>query len=394
MDLSTTQLWLFVLLVSVPSFITCWLATFVVRILAPRFGLIDKPNHRKVHIIPTPLGGGVAIWLGVVIPIGIGTFGLLMFNGSDALRSRLPDWLAIHLPGLASRLDSLWILLGCGTVLMVIGLLDDRFQIGWKIRLSIQFIVATFCVVWQGLQLTAFIELPLFTTFLSVFWIVAMINSFNMLDNMDGLSGGVTAIAASVLGAMLLLAPTGSSGPQLFVAGFVFLLAGSVGGFLLHNKPPAKIFMGDAGSYFNGFLLSCATLLATYANYDRPFAVLTPLFIMAVPMYDMTTVIYIRLKLGKSPFEADKNHLSHRLVELGFSKTQAVLTIYLLCATCSLGALLLHRLDWTGCIIASAIVLCTLLLVAVLESTVRSKVRAQQSTAPSSELKSPERPLN
>jgi UDP-GlcNAc:undecaprenyl-phosphate GlcNAc-1-phosphate transferase len=185
----------------------------------------------------------------------------------------------------------------------------------------------------------------------------------------------VAAIASSMLAVVLLLAGQPEHGPQLFVAGLLLVLVGATLGFLWHNRPPARIFMGDAGSYFVGFTIAVATLLATYTTYDdtanRHHAVLAPLFVLAVPLYDMTTVIYIRLREGRSPFQADKCHFSHRLVELGLSKTQAVLTIYLTTATCGLGALLLHRVDFIGAMIISVLVLCVLALIAILESTAR-----------------------
>ena len=160
----------------------------------------------------------------------------------------------------------------------------------------------------------------------------------------------------------------------------MFVLFGAILGFLFHNRPPAQIFMGDAGSYLIGFTLSVATLLGTYADsQSNPLAVLTPLFVMAVPMYDMLTVIVIRIRSGKSPFEADKNHLSHRLVELGFTKVGAVATIYLLTATCGLGAVLLHRLDTVGVLVVTAMVGCVLALIAVLEVTARRQARRQDS---------------
>ncbi|MEO8271302.1 MAG: MraY family glycosyltransferase, partial [Aureliella sp.] len=163
--------------------------------------------------------------------------------------------------------------------------------------------------------------------------------------------------------------PSGGQ-PQLFVAMMLFVAVGSILGFLCHNWPPAKIFMGDAGSYFVGFWIAVATLLATYAGYqgETPHAVVAPLIVMAIPLYDMTSVIWIRLREGRSPFEADKRHFSHRLVDLGMTKKQAVLTIYLATGTCAVGALLLPRVDVWG---AGLIVLSTLLvlgLVVMLES--------------------------
>jgi UDP-GlcNAc:undecaprenyl-phosphate GlcNAc-1-phosphate transferase len=267
---------------------------------------------------------------------------------------------------------------------MIVGAIDDRHGLDWRVRLTIQIVVATVCVVTQGWRLTAFIDIPrlgwLISVFLSVGWIVALVNSFNMLDNMDGLSAGVAAIAAGILAVVLLVTPDPTTRqPQLFVAGFLLVLTGALLGFLWHNRAPASIFMGDAGSYFIGFCIAIATLLATYASYhtEARHAILAPLCVMAVPLYDMTTVIWIRIREGRSPFEADKNHFSHRLVDLGLSKGQAVLTIYLTTATCGLGAILLHQVDAIGAGIIVLLIVCVLLLIAILESTARRKLKGE-----------------
>jgi UDP-GlcNAc:undecaprenyl-phosphate GlcNAc-1-phosphate transferase len=226
-------------------------------------------------------------------------------------------------------------------------------------------------VYWQGLQLTAFIDLPWLTGLMSVLWIVALINSFNMLDNMDGLSGGVAAIAASILALMLILQPDPvTRQPQLFVAAMLLVLVGSLLGFLKHNWPPASIFMGDAGSYLVGYWIAIATLLTTYTGYQgqTPHAILAPLCVLAIPLYDMCSVIWIRLREGRSPFEGDKRHFSHRLVDLGLSKKSAVLTIYLATLTCGLGALLLNRTDIVGAGVVVLMVAAVISLIAILES--------------------------
>jgi UDP-GlcNAc:undecaprenyl-phosphate GlcNAc-1-phosphate transferase len=254
---------------------------------------------------------------------------------------------------------------------MVLGLLDDRFGLDWRFRLSVEFGVATAVVYGQHLQLTAYIPLPWLTSALSVFWIVMLINAFNMLDNMDALSGGVASIVCAMLSLMLLTTPETSLGqPQLFVAAMMLALLGGLLGFLRHNWPPAKIFMGDAGSYFVGYWIAIGTLLSTYpgAKGTTPHAVLAPLCLLAIPLYDMLSVIWIRVRDGRSPFQADKKHFSHRLVELGMTKTQAVATIYLATITCSLGALILPRTDLVGAAIVLAIVVAMLALIAVLES--------------------------
>jgi UDP-GlcNAc:undecaprenyl-phosphate GlcNAc-1-phosphate transferase len=379
MNLESTML--FVGGAILPSMLVAWLATFAARRWAPRWGLIDRPNDRKVHLTPTPMGGGLAITIGVLLPFLVAQIVLYLAINSTAMSDLLPAFAREHLAGLMDRAPGLWVLLGGATILMVVGLIDDRRGLDWRLRMSIQFAVAAFCVVTQGWRLTAFIELPrlswIISIGLSTIWIVALINSFNMLDNMDGLSAGVASIASALLALVMLISPDPiTQRPQLFVAGFLLVLTGSLLGFLWHNRPPARIFMGDAGSYFIGFCIAIATLLATYTSYDSqaPLAILAPLCVMAVPLYDMTTVIWIRIRSGKSPFHADKNHFSHRLVELGLTKTQAVLTIYLMTGTCGLGAVLLHRLDLFGAIVVIAMISCVLLLIAILETSARRKL--------------------
>ncbi len=339
----------------VPSFAIALLAGFAMRRLAPRIGLVDWPGGRKVHATVTPLGGGLAIWLGVVGAFALGQVALENWKPETAmptaglaqmptggLEHALADLRALagpHVGGLKERAVDLWALLAAATALMLLGLADDWRGLDWRLRLAVQTAVAAMLVFGKGWQLTLFLDAPLLTGIISVVWIVGLVNSFNMLDNMDGLSAGVATICAVLLAAVLLLAPNPvTHGPQLFVAGFLLVLAGSLCGFLWHNRPPARLFMGDAGSYFVGFCLGIATLLATFSGGSLPrHAILAPLCILAVPLYDTVSVVCIRLHAGRSPFVADKSHFSHRLVELGLSKTQAVLTIYLASATCGLG---------------------------------------------------------
>jgi len=378
--MSSQQLVLFILACIAPSLLLSLVGTAVVRIWALRTGFVDRPNvARKVHTTPTPLGGGIGIWLGLVGTFAAGQLALYLVQVSPGLAEKLPSFAIPHLGGIAQQSVKLWWLLGLASFLMVMGLVDDRRGLPWQIRLAMQFGVAAIAI-WEvpSLRLTAFLSLSGVTMVLTLLWIVALINSFNMLDNMDGLSGGVAVISCAMLAVVLLVAPDAENrGPQLFVAGFLLVLVGAILGFLWHNRPPAKIFMGDAGAYLIGFCIAAATLLATYTSYksDTRHAVLAPLLVMAVPLYDMATVILIRLRAGKSPFAADKNHFSHRLVDLGMSKVQAVLTVYLTTATCGLGALLLHRVDRIGAAIVLLLVLLVLSLIAILEAAARRKSR-------------------
>ena len=359
---------------TVPSMLVTCAAAYLVRRFGPKFGLVDHPGHRKVHATVMPTSGGLAIWLGVVGLLSLGQLLLLIEYQGEPLAARLPlpDSVAVHLPGIAAQSGKLWALLAGGTVLSVLGLLDDRWGLAWQIRLAVQVAVAIVLVL-MGWRLSLFIENPIVTGVLSVGWIVGLVNSFNMLDNMDGLSAGVAAIAAVMLAAVMLLTPDpATSQPQLFVGGLLLMITGSLLGFLWHNRPPAKLFMGDSGSYLIGYLLAMSTLAATFAGQDVPtHAILAPLCVLAVPLYDTATVLAIRLRDGKSLFVGDNNHFSHRLVRLGMTKPQAVATIYLTTATCGLGALLLHQVNAAGACIILLLVGCMLLLVAILEKVGR-----------------------
>ncbi len=287
----------------------------------------------------------------------------------------VPAFVAPHLPGLLHQSGRLWTLLAGGTVLMLLGLADDRRGLDWRLRVTVQTLVAV-VLVCLGWRMSLFLDMPWLTGALSVLWIVGLINSFNMLDNMDGLSAGVAAIAAAILAAVMLLTPRPDNNqPQLFVAGLLLVIVGSLLGFLWHNRPPARLFMGDAGSYLVGYLLAMATLTATFAGGDLPpHAILAPLCVLAVPLYDTASVVLIRLRSGRSPMVGDKSHFSHRLVELGMTPGQAVLTIYLATAACGLGALLLRQVSPSGAAVIVLMVVCTLALVAILETAGRRRL--------------------
>lgn len=355
----------------VPPLLICALGLYPIRRLAPSLGLLDQPGGHSTHSNTTPLGGGIGIWLGIMITFAVGTAAVYFARGSTDLQAKLPAGVIPYLDGVWSRAGRFWALLGSASVLFVLGVMDDRRGVNAWVRLGIEFAVAAFVVYGLEISLTAHIGVRWLTDLLSMIWIVGVINSFNMLDNMDGLSGGVAAIIAAAMAAVMLTTPDpGTSRPQLLVAALLLVVCGSLLGFLWHNRPPARIFMGDGGSYLVGFLIAVAMLMATYAGQgDRPHAVLAPLCAMAVPLYDMCTVLWIRISEGRSLFVGDRSHFSHRLVELGLSRTQAVLTIYLVTATCGLAAVLLTHVSVLQAATVLGIVLCMLLLVVILEST-------------------------
>lgn len=358
----------------VPPMVICALTLYPVRRFAYRLGLVDHPGGHSSHLQATPLGGGIGIWLGIILTFAAGTLVVALARNYDSVHARIPEAIWPYLDGVWQRCGEAWGLLLCGTILFVLGICDDRRGVNVGIRLLIEFAVAAFVVYGMGFGLTAFIESAWLTNLLSIIWIVAVINSFNMLDNMDGLSGGVAAIICASMAIVMLTTPDpGTSRPQLFVAALLLVVCGSLLGFLWHNRPPAKIFMGDGGSYLVGFLVAVAMLMATFAggggSVPRPHAMLAPVCAMAVPMYDMATVLWIRIREGRSPFKGDHSHFSHRLVGLGLTRPRAVLTIYLVTATCGLAAVLLTHVNILQASAVLGIVACMLFLVVILEST-------------------------
>lgn len=377
-----------------PALLVSWILGFAMRWLAPRVGLVDHPGQRKVHEHATPFGGGVAIWAGVVLPLAAAQAPLSLWAARyrtdpeqarldlaplGAWAVRLGEFVEPHLSGLTEQAYDLWFFLAAGSVLMLLGLIDDARRLDWRFRLAVETVVAAAVVFGRGWTLTIYVDWPLATQVVSVIWIVGLINSFNFLDNMDGLSAGVAAIASATLAIVMLLTPESASGsPQLFVAGFLFCLVGSLAGFLFHNRPPARLFMGDAGSYFVGFCLGVMTILATFSGGGMPrHSILAPLCVLAVPLYDTLTVICIRWWEGRSLFEGDKSHFSHRLVALGLTKNQAVLTIYLTTAACAMGALLLHQVDRSGAAVIVLLIVCLLSVIAILETSAARKLKRE-----------------
>lgn len=375
--------WL-VLLAAVPSFLVCLAAVPLVRRTAWRIGLVDRPHVDRFHDRVTPLGGGIAIWLAVVGTFAIGTVVVLWApfpqeSDGSANSSRpavVAGFITTHLPGIRAQLDSLWLLLALATAMATLGLWDDARRIDWRLRLLVQTLIAAAAVSLDW-RLSVFPEWPLVAAAVSVVWIVAVVNAFNLLDNMDGLSAGVALLAAGLLAVVMLTAPDPQTHqPQLFVAGFLAVLGGGLAGFLVYNWHPASIFMGDAGSYFVGYLVAASTLMATFAGGDLPdHAILAPLCVLAVPIYDTLSVVVIRVREGRSPFAGDKRHFSHRLVALGLSPRRAVATIYLLTLAAGLGALLLHQVDSVGAIVVGTMVVCVLAVIAILETVAQRRVR-------------------
>lgn len=356
---------LFLFSILLTSFVVSVCLTPLVRRCAPWLGLVDHPGHRKVHFTPTPMGGGIAVFLGMVAPLAVlFSGGLLNWSLPESLQLLTSNATAVD----ATRWQVLGIIAG-GVLLFLTGLADDRWNLSWKLRLGIQVAVAV-GVAAAGVRATVFVSQPWIGWCVTVLWILVLTNALNFLDNMDGLSAGIGLIAALMsAGILLFMVPQ----PHLIAAAGLLLLSGSLAGFLCWNRPPASIFMGDSGSNLIGFLLATLTVLGTfYQQSGSRHVILAPLCILAVPLYDFVTVIWIRLRGGRSPFHGDKSHFSHRLVELGLRPSRAVLTIHLATLMTGLGGLLLYKVrDWTGAWLIVALICCVLSLIGILETVGR-----------------------
>ncbi|HVJ82860.1 MAG TPA: MraY family glycosyltransferase [Planctomycetia bacterium] len=370
------MVWFWIAAFTVPAAL-CAALTRAAIAAAPRVGLIDRPAARKLHLAPMPMGGGVAIYLTVMAAMLGAVAGAWLTLKVPALGALIPESLAKYVPGVLSKASELgWIALA-GTVQMLLGLVDDRRPGGldYKLRLAVEVgLVAWLVYLGIGLKLD---PLPSWVSgAVTVVWVVGLTNAVNFLDNMDGLAAGVSFLAAAFFAAVMAL--VGS----LFVAGCFLVVAGALLGFLRYNWNPARIFMGDAGSNFLGFWLGMLTVVGTFVVAPfNPVTVFAPLCILAVPIYDSASVIALRLAQGRSPFQPDKQHFSHRLVQLGLTHRKAVLLIYLVTITTGLGGVLLYFLTPARAgSVAPLVVLqvtCMLGVVGLLEAAAHGRFGAQ-----------------
>lgn len=285
---------IFLLALTITGFSTPW-----VRRAAITLGFVDEPARRKLHSTPMPLMGGVAIVAGFIIA-------LLFFYGS------LPRTITAVLLS--------------GIIIAIVGLLDDRYDLPPGTKFAAQFVAVIILLIFD---ISVKLPLPNVVNYLVTFvWIVGITNAINFLDNMDGLSAGLSAVSAAFI---LLL---GSQGDQFLVSTLAAAILGSCLGFLRYNFKPATIFMGDVGALFLGFLLAVTALQLRFPENLSIVTWMVPVFIMGVPIFDMSLVVFSRLRRGLNPMTTPgKDHTSHRLVELGFSQREAVLILYLIAGT-------------------------------------------------------------
>ncbi len=314
------------ILVVLTAFVFALGATPLARRVAERLGVMDQPAARKIHRQPIPLLGGVAIY-------GACILALLLVGDRFYVR------------------EAVGIVLGA-TFCSLLGLIDDRRGMGAWLKLVGQ-VTAALILIVSGVQVRMF-AWPILNVLVTLAWVVGITNAFNLLDNMDGLSGGVATISSAFF--LLMAAMSGQYLVGLLAAG----LLGACIGFLVYNVNPASIFMGDAGSLFLGFMLAAVGVKLRFPDNVHFVTWMVPIVVLGLPILDTALVIISRLRRGKNPLTTPgKDHLSHRLVGLGHSQREAVLTLYL--GTCAYGVIAMYITQAT---VAEGYILGALALVA------------------------------
>ncbi len=294
------------------TFIIAFLTIVVVRPIAIKIGLVDKPNYRKRHQGAIPLLGGISLFMGNLC------FYLLQWD-----TTRLP-----------------FLYLFCVTVLLIIGLLDDRFDLSAMLRAGIQAILAVAMIYFGDLSLEHLGQIigPFKVTLgpigfvITVFLTIAIINAFNMIDGIDGLLGGLSGVSFAAIAVLLL------RDGQIDLALWCLALVIALIPYALYNLTvfgvDKKIFMGDSGSTLIGFTMIWILLLSTQGK-GHPMNPVTALWVIAIPLIDMVAVIYRRLRKGKSPFKPDRLHVHHLMVRAGLTSRQAFLVITFFAGLCA-----------------------------------------------------------
>jgi UDP-GlcNAc:undecaprenyl-phosphate GlcNAc-1-phosphate transferase len=302
-----------------------WILVAAYIQLAPRWGLVDLPSERKIHLKPTPTGAGLALYLAVATFAGFWS----LFR-----REELAANVQILLAGL----------------IVAFGLLDDRRPLPWQLRLVLQVLIAVVAVKYALPEYPVLKYPPpkhsVLMQAIAVLWIVVSINAFNFMDNMDGLCTGVAGIIGACL-VVALLPGRSFSAPseRLGITQFHLLMVlGALAGFFWFNRPPARVFMGDAGSTFLGFIMGVACLpliFSGHAYYQISSNWVVAACMMVLPIYDLASVLFLRLCRRRGLFVSDRNNLSHRLVASGWSSRGAVILIWFLCLVSGVGGLLI-----------------------------------------------------
>jgi UDP-GlcNAc:undecaprenyl-phosphate/decaprenyl-phosphate GlcNAc-1-phosphate transferase len=288
------------------------LLTPLVKICAIKLNIVDKPNERKVHKVPIPVGGGVAIYLSFFITL-MSAMALYHFSGHIFTGRDLSIVISLAL---------------AGSLILVVGLIDDIRNMPPKVKLACQILIILLIIPF-GVTINFLshprgdiIYLPRWLSIaLTLFWIAGIMNAVNLLDGLDGLLAGVSSISA-----ILFLFVSLIKG-QYFIALIMAILAGSTLGFLRYNFNPAQLFMGDTGSLFLGMTFAILSVVGALKG-TTTVALFVPVFIMGLPILDTLWAIVRRAKNRQPIFKADRGHIHHKLLGLGLSQRQVVLVIY------------------------------------------------------------------
>jgi len=352
------------LYLAVLSFALAFLLTPLIIDLAKRFGAVDKPGARKVHEIVTPLWGGIAIYISFAL--------VTIYNFDFSLAQK----------GVAIG----------GTLLVGIGLLDDKFGVPAKVRLLIQLLAAGIAI-WAGARMTFLpntwwgngLEIVL-----SVIWIIGITNAMNFLDGMDGLCSGLTVINCFFFAAVALRTH------QIFFLFLSVVLGGACLGFLPFNfrrGKPARIFLGDTGSTFVGFMLAGIALMGDWA-VDNYVSLIVPLIILAIPIFDMSMTTYLRFKEGLVTnvsewlYYTGKDHFHHRLADLGFGRKRTVLLIHLVAICLGINGFILTKASLleAALLLTETILLFIFLGFLMVFVKRQYELREKETVSPSSEI--------
>jgi len=285
--------------------------TPIARMIAPRLGVMDQPSARKIHTRPMPRLGGAAIYLAFILA-------LLLFGNRRYV----------------SQLVS--ILLGA-TLVSFCGFWDDRWGMRPLLKVGVGQPIAALILIASGIEVS-FLPHPILNFLVTILWVVGITSALNLLDNMDGLSAGVATVASAFF--LLLAAMSG----QYLVGSLAAALLGTCLGFLLYNFNPASIFMGDTGSLFLGFVLAAVGIKLRFPGRMDIVTWMIPVLVLGVPIFDTTLVVISRLRRGLNPItNPGKDHFSHRLVAMGWTRREAVMAIYLICGALGVLALFLTQ---------------------------------------------------
>ncbi|HHN46145.1 MAG TPA: undecaprenyl/decaprenyl-phosphate alpha-N-acetylglucosaminyl 1-phosphate transferase [Planctomycetes bacterium] len=325
------------------ALVTGGLAAIVTARLARAAGFLDHPGTEahKSQERPVALGGGVAVAVGFAAALAV-------------IRWKLPQG--------ADGVRFFAVFCGAGALLLI-GIIDDLRRLGSLVKFVIQAMVFM-AVIGAGVRITLFVPSAAFSVIVTFLWMAGLTNAFNLIDNHDGVAGGVGAIGTFMLA--LVCASGGDAGSAAVLAA----LSGGLAGFLLLNFPPARLYLGDAGSLSAGFLMAGMSIIPSFYREDIPgshLAVLAPVFVFAVPLFDTTRVILVRLRAGAGLFEADNRHFSHRLRQLGVSGRGVAGVNYLFALVAAAPAIVLRETGIQGALILLAQLAGVLLLILIIE---------------------------